>query len=155
MGPTTRLVIDTKWDTMQQDLLCDLIEQNVKLILSSDGGAADCNGSYGSYGSLAASQPEPDEMEGQVLSEVGGRALGDDPGSFRAEGYVELAIIRLIFHVITYYKLKPACSFHFLCGNQGLLTRIKKGRRRQSVTPSHFLISDMDGEMQILDTSSN
>ncbi len=69
-----------------------MIEQDVKLVLSSDGRAADCNGSYGS---LAASHPDPDpdELEGQVLIEVGGRVFSDDPGSFRAEGYGELAIV--------------------------------------------------------------
>ena len=143
------LVTDTNFADMQEDLLCDLIEQNAQLILSSDGGAADCNGSYGS---LAASRPHPDELEGKVLIEVGGRAFGDDPGSFRAEGYGELAIIRLIFHVIIFYKLKPTCNFHFLCDNQGLLTRIEKGLKRPYVTPRHFLISDIDVEMQILDT---
>ena len=143
------LVTDTKWEDMDEDWLCELIEEEVELILASDGGAAHHNGSYGA---LIASHPEPHEQDGQVLIEVGGRAFGDDPGSFRAESYGLLAILRLLFHVSVHYTLKPACSLRFLCDNQGLLTRIEKGVRRPYVTPRHFLISDIDVEMQILDT---
>jgi hypothetical protein len=44
-------------------------------------------------------------------------------GSFGAESYGCLAILRLILHLVTYHRLPPTSFRHnFYCDKQGLLT---------------------------------
>jgi hypothetical protein len=83
------------------------------LLLALDGGAADL---IASFGAVLATQDK-------ILLECGGRAQGANPRSFRAEGYGILAILRLAFHVRTFYVTRnPNLRFKLYC--ESLLKRI-------------------------------
>jgi hypothetical protein len=113
------------------------------LFIVSDGGAA---GNSGSYGALVANNTE-------TYVSVVGTTEGLLPGSFRAESYGCLAILRLIFHLVTYHRLPPTSFLHnFYCDNQGLVTRLQKAAGPLKRFPRHYLRSDIDVEMQIVDT---
>jgi hypothetical protein len=108
----------------------------------SDGGAAD----RGSYGALLASAEN-------IFAKHYGSTQGFLPGSFRAESYGCLAIIRLVYHFHLYNNLDPIlCRNSFYCDNKGLIARLHFTAGLLSPFPRHFLRSDMDLEMQILDT---
>jgi hypothetical protein len=124
------------------DLLLNVIETASTLYLCSDGGAKDKKGSYGAV--LAT--------EDAILAEVGGRAHGANPRSFRAEGYGMLAILRLLFHLSHYWTLQREGTLLFLCDNTGLLQRVEKARSAKYIQPRRFLYSEADLGMQILDT---
>jgi hypothetical protein len=64
-------------------LLLQCLRTTAHLWLASDGGAADCKGSFGSV--LAT--------DDTILMDCGGLVEGADPKSFRAEGYGLLAIL--------------------------------------------------------------
>jgi hypothetical protein len=109
----------------------------------SDGGAA---GDSGSYVALVANGTA-------LYVSVAGTTEGILPGSFRAESYGCLAILRLIFHRVTYNRLPPTSFLHnFYCDNKGLLTRLKHAAGPLTKFPRHYLRSDINVEMQILDT---
>jgi hypothetical protein len=113
------------------------------LFVVSDGGAAkEC----GSYGALLAT----DDAILVKISEVTEGAL---PGSFRAESYGWLAIFRVIYHFSRYYQLDPIlCRNSFYCDNKGLISRLNFAAGPLAPFPRHFLRSDIDLEMQIMDT---
>jgi hypothetical protein len=123
-------------------ILLNVIETASTLYLCSDGGAKDKKGSYGAV--LAT--------EDTILAEVGGRAHGANPRSFRAEGYGMLAILRLLFHLSHYWTLQREGTLLLLCDNAGLLQRVEKARSAKYIQPRRFLYSEADLEMQILDT---
>jgi hypothetical protein len=77
---------------------------DARLFLASDGGTA---AKRGSFGALMATKDD-------IVVECGGRARGTDPGSFRAEGYGILAILRLAFHLRFFYATyNPSLTFGF------------------------------------------
>jgi hypothetical protein len=79
----------------------------------------------------------------------------DGDGSYRAESYGCLAILRLIYHLVTFYSLHPTVFRHtFYCDNKSLIKRLKKAAGPHAPFPRHFIRSDMDSEMQIQDTLS-
>jgi hypothetical protein len=126
----------------EQGLLTQL-QSNDPLYIVSDGGAA---GNLCSYGALVANSTE-------IYVSVAGTTEGILPGSFRAESYGCLAILRLIFHLVTYHRLAPPSVLHnFYYDNQGLLTRLEHAAGPLMPFPRHYLRSDIDVEMQILDT---
>jgi hypothetical protein len=113
------------------------------LYVVSDGGA---DGDRGSYGALLAS-------EENIFVKISGSTEGALPGSFRAESYGCLAILRLVYHFHLYHRLDPIlCKNSFYCDNKGLISRLAFAVGPMSPFPRHFLRSDMDLEMQILDT---
>jgi hypothetical protein len=115
------------------------------LYVVSDGGA---DADRGSYGALLASADA-------IFAKISGSTEGSLPGSFRAESYGCLAIVRLVYHFHPYYNLDPIlCCNSFYCDNKGLITRLHFAAGALSPFPRHFLRSDMDVEMQILDTIS-
>jgi hypothetical protein len=113
------------------------------LYVVSDGGADD---DKGSYGALLAS-------EDIFFVKISGSTEGTLPGSFRAESYGCLAILRLVYHFHLYHQLDPIlCQNSFYCDNKGLISRLAFAAGPLSPFPRHFLRSDMDLEMQIVDT---
>jgi hypothetical protein len=115
------------------------------LFIVSDGGAAH---ERGSYGAVLAS-------DDAILAQISGTTEGALPGSFRAESYRCLAIIRLVYHFRLHHRLDPIlCRNDFYCDNQGLITRLTFAAGPLSPFPRHFLRSDVDIEMQILDNIS-
>jgi hypothetical protein len=126
--------------------VCDLhrptaLRSDALLYLASDGGAANQQGAFGAV--LAT--PE------HILIECGDRALGADPGSFRAEGYGILAILRLTFHLRHFYITgNPSLRFKLYCDSESLLKRIEASRRLSRILPRRFLFSEVDVKMQII-----
>jgi hypothetical protein len=55
--------------------------------------------------------------------------------------------------MVIYHRLPPTSFLHnFYCDNQGLLTQLAKAAGPLKPFPRHYLRSDIDVEMQILDT---
>jgi hypothetical protein len=124
----------------RHDLLVALHSEAL-LYLASDGGAANQRGSFGAV--IATTE--------HILIECGGRALGADPRSFRAEGYGILAILRLAFHLRHFYITgNHSLRFKLYCDSESLLKRIEASRRLSRTLPRRFLFSEVDVEMQIL-----
>jgi hypothetical protein len=74
-------------------------------------------------------------------------------GSFRVESYGRLAILRLIYHLVGFHDIPPPVIHHrFFCDNKGLLSHFGRATKQTPFFPRHYLHSDMDIEMQILDT---
>jgi hypothetical protein len=113
------------------------------LYVVSDGGADDDRSSYGAL--LASTEI--------CFVKISGSTEGTLPGSFRAESYGCLAILHLVYHFHLYHQLDPIlCQNSFYCDNKGLISRLAFAVGPLSPFPRHFLRSDMDLEMQILDT---
>jgi hypothetical protein len=109
--------------------------------LASDGGATDRRGSFGAL--LASCNT--------ILAECGGRAHGADPRSFRAEGYGLLAILRLAFHLRTFYHTYNSnLKFRLYCDSESLLLQLEASRKLNRSLPRRFLYLEVDIEMQIL-----
>ena len=136
-------------DLSMQELLELLANPGIELILGSDGGARD---PVGSFGAVMASQQSAHGTQDRIILEIGGYAYGLTPSSFRAESYGQLAILRLLFHIKTYFKIPLHCEFRFLLDNSGRISRTATLLRNPNLAPRRCLISDFDLDMQILDT---
>jgi hypothetical protein len=111
-------------------------------LVASDGGAADDR--LASFGAVLATHDT-------ILIECGGRAPGATPRSFRAEGYGILAILRLTYHLRSFYvKHNPNLRFRLYCDSESLLKRIAASSSLKRSIPRRFLFSEADVEMQIL-----
>jgi hypothetical protein len=107
-------------------------------LVFSDGGAADRRGSYGALITSCNT----------ILAECGGRALGADPRSFRAEGYGLLAILGLAFHLRSFYHTYNSnLKFRLYCDSASMLLRPEASRK---LSRTRYLYSEVDVEMQIL-----
>jgi hypothetical protein len=104
LPPPTPVPPPTRWPEYRASLpiwekfvdkerLLTALHTSARLLLASDGGAADLKGPFGAL--LAEDE--------KIILECGGRAYGADPPSFRVEGYGMLAILRLVFHVAYFY----------------------------------------------------
>jgi hypothetical protein len=109
--------------------------------LASDGGAIPLKGSFGAV--LAT--------DDAILVECGGRAYGQDPRSFRSEAYGMLAITRLLLHLRRYHNNQQRMNLKLVCDAKSLLDRLTASRELTRVVPRHFLFSEADAEMAILD----
>jgi hypothetical protein len=108
-----------------------------------DGGAA---GEVGSFDALLASAEE-------IYVRLSGTTEGALPGSFRAESYSCLAVLRFVYHFRRFHNLDLIlCCNTFYCDNEGLIKRLKFAHGPLAPFPWHYLRSDMDLELQILDT---
>jgi hypothetical protein len=124
-------------------VLLALLRLDEPLFVVSDGRASD---ERGSFGALLATDNE-------IFVRISGSTEGAAPGSFRAESYGCLAIFRLVYHFRQYHLIDPiTCLHHFYCDNQGLITRLKHAAGPLQPFPRHFLWSDIDLKLQILDT---
>jgi hypothetical protein len=124
----------------QRSLLAAL-RSHACLFLASDGGTAD---QLASFGPLLATSDT-------ILIECGGRAQDANPRSFRAEGYGILAILRLSFHLRTFYVTRnPNLRFKLYCDSESLLKRISASKSLKRTIPRRCLFSEADVEMQIL-----
>ena len=125
------------------DKLLDQISSTDPLVFCSDGGAAS---TVGSYGSIIAT-------DDSILTETRGQAYGHTPRSFRAEGYGLLANLRLIYHLLSFFELPFTLPpLTIVSDNEGLLQRISSALRAKYLKPRKFLSSEIDLEMQIVDT---
>jgi hypothetical protein len=116
---------------------------NAIIYVVSDGGADDDRGSYGA----------PLASADTIFVKISGSTEGTLPGSFRAESYGCLAILRLVYHFHLYHQLDPIlCQNSFYCDNKGLISRLAYASGPMLPFPRHYLRSDMDLEIQILDT---
>jgi hypothetical protein len=85
------------------------------LYVVSDGGADD---DRGSYSALLASADA-------IFVKISGSTEGALPGSFRAESYGCLTILRLVYHFHLDHQLDPIlCQNSFYCNNKGLISRL-------------------------------
>jgi hypothetical protein len=86
-----------------------------------------------------------------ILIKCGGRTPGANPRSFRAEGYGILAILRLTYHLRSFYVMRnPYLRFRLYCDIESLLERIAGSSSLKRSIPRWFLYSEADVEMQIL-----
>jgi hypothetical protein len=123
-------------------LLVHLLSDDV-LFLVSDGGA-DAN--LGSFGALVA-------LDESTFATVSGMTEGVLPGSYWAESYGCLAILRFLYNFMVYHKVtSPKTLNKFYCNNLSLITRLKQAVGSLPHFPRNYLHSDMDLEMQIVDT---
>jgi hypothetical protein len=82
-----------------------------------------------------------------------GSTEGALPGSFRAESYGCLAVLRFVYHFRLFHGSDPIlCRNTFFCDNEGLIKQLKFAQGPLRPFPWHYLRSDMDLELQILDT---
>jgi hypothetical protein len=113
------------------------------LYVVSDGGA---DGEVGSFGALLASAEA-------IYVRLSGTTEGTLPASFRAESYGCLLVLRFVYHFRWFHDLDPIlCRNRFYCDNEGLIKRLKFAHGPLVPFPRHYLRSDMDLELQILDT---
>jgi hypothetical protein len=128
---------------MDSDGLIAHLQSYEPIYLVSDGGAAD---NKGSYGAVLAN----DDI---TYVTVSGWTEGVLLGSFRAESYGCLAILRFLYHFTGYHHIDPiACLNQFFGDKKGLLARLEHAAGPLHPFPRHFLLADIDVEMQILDT---
>jgi hypothetical protein len=145
-----------QWEkSLFQDVQClsfpealkDYIETGGDIMLCSDGGATRITGSYGWVISTT------DKL---ILWEGQGPVYGPDPGSFRAEGYGALAVLRFLKRYIEYFDVHTDVTTErkskFYCDNEGLIKRIKQAMQRNFSIPNSCLKSEYDIEAPILST---
>jgi hypothetical protein len=112
------------------------------LFAVSDGGAEE---QLGSFGPLVASNDV-------TFATVSGNTIGVLPGSYRAESYGWLTMLRFLYHYMVYYQVSSTQSYNkFYCDNDTLITRLKQAAIPLLHFPRNYLRSDMDLEMQIVD----
>jgi hypothetical protein len=123
-------------------LLLHCLRTAKELYLAADGGSADCQVSFGCVVAT----------DDCILAECGGLTEGADPKSFRAEGCVLLAILRLVFHFRWFYVTRnPTLPFTAYSDSESLLKRLKASLKFKYVVPRRTLFSEVDVKMQILD----
>jgi hypothetical protein len=112
--------------------------------IASDGGAIPGRASYGWIIQIGATP----------IVKGKGPAHGDDPRSFRAEGYgmaSALVYLRLLQQHLEFHRERRTANY-LICDNEGLLTRIEEAASWQYTTPNVTLRSEWDIESVILDT---
>jgi hypothetical protein len=130
-------------DLSDIDGLLAQLQADNNLYIVSDGGA---HAELGSFGALVANAEA-------IFVSLAGHTEGVEPGLYRAESYGCLAILRLLYHISTYYSIPPPAYRHtFYCDYLSLITRLQRTSGPRSPFPRHVLRSDMDLEMQIKDT---
>jgi hypothetical protein len=98
------------------------------------------------FGALAAS-------DDTTFATVSGTTEGALPGSFRAESYGCLTILQFLYHFTRYHQVQSILSStKFYCDNLGLITRLTQAAGPLQPFPRNYLRSDMDLEMQIVNT---
>jgi hypothetical protein len=124
------------------DLCLSILQTPSSILLASDGGACPHRASFGSL--LAT--------DDQILVTTGGRAFGDDPRSFRAEGYGMLATLLLLQrHLHMYFQIPMVVSsLSHYTDSESLIKRLEKSRTLCYPYPRHNLYSEVDLELQIL-----
>jgi hypothetical protein len=123
--------------------LIEYLLSDEALFVVSNGGAAEA---LGSFGALLASQDV-------IFVKISGSTEGALPGSFRAESYGCLAILRFLYHFQLFNYLEPIqCRNTFYCYNKGLIQRLSFAHAPLTPFPRHYLRSDIYLEMQIVDT---
>lgn len=127
---------------VNQSLLCQMIQEKQLIYLCSDGGATS---TVGSFGAVIAS-------DDSVVLTLKGRAHGFKPGSFRAETYGMLAILRGLYRFAKFHNLQLCSRLIVYCDNQSLIKRITLWRQSYTFNARQFLYSEMDVQMQIMDT---
>ena len=122
-------------------LLLETLQGNDPVLLLLDGGAIEFRGSFGG---LIANKDT-------ILVELGGRAQGANPRSFRSEAYGSLAIVTLCRHICIFHKIhNESLDLRFSRDNKGLVTRLDQAFDSQYKSPCSFLRSKMDVEMQVM-----
>jgi hypothetical protein len=97
----------------------------------------------GSFGALVASN----DVTFAIVSDTTAGVL---PGSYRAESYCCLSILRFLNHFMVYHKVASRQSYNnFYCDNLGLIMRLKHATGPLPHFPHNYLRSDMDLKMQI------
>ena len=122
--------------------LLALLHNNSDIFISSDRGAKD---NIGSFGSVLASNKE-------ILIEIMGQAYGKKPRSFRAEAYGTLAILRFLYHIIHFYKIETLTNKKIYSNNKGLIHRVTEIKKYTTICPRRSTLSESDIELQIYDT---
>jgi hypothetical protein len=88
-----------------------------------------------------------------ILTDTRGQAYGHTPCSFHAKGYGLLANLRLIFHVLVFFELPFTMPpLTIVSDSAGLLQSISADLSMKYLKPRKFLSSEIDLEMQIVDT---
>lgn len=133
-----------------QNTLQECLQKGIRLIFASDGGAIP---KYGAFGCVIATDTE-------ILWEGGNQCAGNDPRSFRAEGYGMLANALFIQHFIYFHQIIPAKIFRrpskakannkFVCDNDPLILRVTKGLSLRVKIPRRTLYSEADIELGII-----
>jgi hypothetical protein len=114
-------------------LLLHCLRTATELYLAADGGAADCQGSFGCVVAT----------DDCILAECGGPAEGANPKSFRAKGYGLLAIIRLVFHFRWFYVTRnPTLLFTAYSDSESLLKRLKASLKLKYAVSRRTLFSE-------------
>jgi hypothetical protein len=130
---------------LNRTLLFDRLRNAAHICLASDGGAANCKGSYGC---VFAS-------DDTILLTCGGHAEGADPKSFHFESYGMLAILRLTFHFRWFYVTRNhSLLFTVYCDSESLVKRLNKSLSLTYSVPRRTLFSEADVEIQIIDALS-
>ncbi len=118
------------------------LEQQQTIRVASDGGAYPGRASFGWILQI-----------GETKSAKGkGPAYGDDPRSFRAEGYgmaSALVYLRLLQRQTNFTRTPEARNI-LICDNQGLLTRIEESLQWSYTTPNITLRAEWDIKLVIL-----
>ena len=83
-------------------------------------------------------------QQARRIATCSGPAYGAKPGSYRAEGYGILSVLRLVFHLQTQWHVKV--RFCLVCDNQAMVNRSNEQRDVPTATPN----STMDAEWDVL-----
>jgi hypothetical protein len=121
-----------------------LLETPASILLASDGSAVPGRGSFGWVVQIG----------GRIIARGKGPAYGNDPHSFRAEGYGMGSglLFLLLLHEHFQIAWTNTTGNLMICDNKGLLIRIKKTLSWSYLQPNVTLHSEWDIESLILTT---
>jgi hypothetical protein len=118
--------------TIDEKELERLIDQQEDILVCSDGGCIEQQGSFG----WVVGSPTKDIWTGR------GVACGNPMSSFRAEGYGKLAAIDFIRQYLEWQHKELASNVTVFCDNKGLNTRIEQFDRRLVNQPRYYTEPD-------------
>jgi exonuclease III len=119
----------------QDELRLATLLNTQSLLIASDGGAIP---GIGSFGWRAAT------VTGLRLIGCNGQAPGDNPESFRAEGYGLLSVLLFFHHFYRFYHIHDPLPFILYCDNEALIKTLIESMTYKYVTPNSTLSSDWD-----------
>ncbi len=126
----------------EADLLQSIASKET-IRIASDGGAIPGRASYGWVIQIGDTQ----------IAKGKGPTFGDDPRSFRAEGYGMASALLYLRLLQREYGIKRdnTTTNMLICDNEGLLIRVEKANEWTYITPNVTLRAEWDVESVILD----
>jgi exonuclease III len=144
LTPSIQKLVENVERLVTETVITRCLDLQQPILLASDGGAIPGRASYGWVLQIGTT----------LIAKGKGPAYGDDPRSFRAEGYgmASALVYLLILQQTIEFTRQPNSSNKLICDNQGLLIRIQEASQWNYTTPNVTLRAEWDIESVILST---